>query len=203
VMEIAIDGTNEDFGASLRTIGHGHIIDMTIGPKVEMGAVRIDDLYMIDTKDGVNPVARLGESQISTLYPDGDGNTTAWSFTGGASRWESVDEGEGTSHDGGTTYVHSQATGQQNLFTFGNLDSNVSAVDAVAVNVIGSKNGLGGLGYHAVKRTAATTVVDTAAVQRATVDSYVSSQRVYETDGESNSWTPANVDASEFGVEVE
>lgn len=205
VLEIAIDGTNEDFGApTQRLVGQGPITDFTFGPKTNsVGAFSLDDFYLIDTTDGVTPTTLRGESQISTLYPDGDGNTTAWSFTGGATRWESVDEGEGVSHDGNTSYVHSQTAGQQNLFTFGNLDAGIANVDVVAVNIVGTKNGLGGPGFHAVKRTATTTVVDTGEVQRATVGSYVTSQKVFETDGESNAWTPTNVNSSEFGVEVE
>jgi len=184
ICEIAIDGSNEDFGGSVRLFGADPVTDLTFGPKVNtVGVFKIDDFYMIDELDGVSPTAKLGESQISTLYPNGDGNTSAWTRFSGATDWESVDEGRGTSHDGDTTYLESQTTGQQSLFTFTNLDGGVTDVDVVAVNMIAKKNGLGGPGLHAAKRTSTTTVVDTGTVQRAAVDTYVSSQKVFETDG--------------------
>jgi hypothetical protein len=158
---------------------------------------------MIDTQDGVAPTTRLGVTQISTLYPDGDGDVQGWDAFGIGTRWQTVAEGEGTSHDGDTTYLYSPTTGIRNLFHFDDLDSGVAAVDVVAVNTVAKKNGLGGLGFHTVVKTGSTTVVDTGEVQRAAVGSYVASQRVLNTDGESNSWTPTNVDGSQFGVEVE
>jgi hypothetical protein len=203
ILEIAINGNNEDFTEAQRLMGAGPIVDVTIGPKVAVGVFKIDDLYMIDTKDGVDPVVQLGETQISTLYPDGDGDVQGWDAFGIGTRWQTVAEGEGTSHDGDATYLYSPTTGIRNLFTFGDLDGGVTDVDVVAVNTVAKKNGLGGLGFHAVVKTGSTTVVDTGEVQRAAVNSYVPSQRVLNTDGESNSWTPANVDGSQFGVEVE
>jgi hypothetical protein len=71
----------------------------------------VDDIYFGNLNEGSLNLALLGDTNIETLFPSADGATNAWSFFGGISRWESVDEGLGVSHDGDTTYIHSQSQG--------------------------------------------------------------------------------------------
>lgn len=205
ILEIAIDGVNQDWNTdgNKQLFGGDPVDTIHIGPSAAMGLVSIDDFYILYENDGVDPFAQLGETQISTLYPTADGNTSAWTRFDGANDWESIDEGEGVGQDGDTTYISSQTTGQQSLFEFGDLDAQVSSVDAAVVNVIARKVGLGGPGFHTVKRTGTTTVVDTGEVQGAAVGSYVVSAKAYTTDGESVAFTPTTINSIEFGVEVE
>jgi len=190
---------------SVRTIDTDPVIDMRIGPTSAMGTVDIDDFWMMVHDDGVAPTSLLGDVVVSTIHPDGDGNTSAWTRNTGTNDWEMVDEAAGVDHDGNTTYVSSQTAGQQSLFTFGAVNAAAdSVVSALAINYVSSKEAaLGGPGFHAVKRTGTTTVVDDSFVMQSGQDDYVTAQKIWITDGEDAAWTETTINSSEFGMEVE
>jgi len=205
--EIWLDGESAiiDTNREIRNVDGDPVTDFSFGPSQDIGTFDVDDFWLIDPDDGASPTTLLGDVVVATVYPDGDGNTSAWTLFGGASDWQSVDEGAGVDHDGNTTYVSSQTLGQQSLFTFGAVPAATDAVvSAVAVNYVSSKeNALGGPGFHAVKRTNTTTVVDSTFVMQSGQDDYVSSQKIWNTDGEDAAWTEATINSSEFGMEVE
>jgi hypothetical protein len=205
-LEIYLDGQKVVFSSSafLLTIDDDPITDFRFGPRADIGTFDLDDVWLLDETDGVAPTSSIGDVVVATIYPDGDGNTIAWTPLAGT-RWESVDEGAGVDHDGNATYVSSQTAGQQNLFTFGSVPAAVDSVGgALAINYVSSKEAaLGGPGFHAVKRTSTTTVVDDTFVMQSGQSGYTTSQKIWNTDGLGAAWTESTINSSEFGMEVE
>lgn len=206
-LEIYFDGKPQIFPTTriLRTIQGDPVTGFNFGPRVAVGTFDVDDVWLLDPDDAQSPTTQIGDKVVATVYPDGDGNTSAWTLFGGASDWESVDEGAGVDHDGNTTYVSSQTLGQQSLFTLGAIPAATETVEsAVAINYVSSKEAaLGGPGFHAVKRTSTTTVVDDTFVMQSGQDDYLNSQKIWHSDGLDATWTEATINSSEFGMEVE
>lgn len=210
-MELWLDGQKTTYptARAFKTVDADPVDSFRIGPfSGQMtGTFDLDDLWILDEHDGVAPttVEAVGDRIVATVYPDGDGNTSAWTRSSGLNDWEMVDEGAGVDHDVNATYVSSQTAGQQSLFTLGAIPAAVdSVVSALAVNYVSSKEGaLGGPGFHAVKRTNTTTVVDDGFVMQSGQDDYVTAQKIWITDGEGVAWTESTINSSEFGMEVE
>jgi hypothetical protein len=148
----------------------------------------------------------LGDVSVETVAVNGDGNTSAWTGVGGGTNdWERIDDALGTDADGDTTYIESSTAGQQSLFTFADLpadyDSQGRDIHCVAVNCIARQVEPGGASFYVVQRRSATDEYNP--YRCAVADGYLLSQTLLHTDATGIAWTPANVDASEFGAEVE
>lgn len=135
----------------------------------------------------------LGERRIQTLLPSGAGNSAGLTPLAGAN-YAAVDE---ASPDADTTYV--SGTGGRDTYAFGNL-SGVSAVEAVKVASYSRKLDVGTRTVAPVIRHAGTDYVGSGQTMPGL---YYRRDQVYNTNpGTSSVWTPADVDAAEFGVEV-
>ena len=165
----------------------------------------IDDIYFGNVDGGAINNALLGDTNIECLIPSADGATNAWAFTGGASRWESVDEGLGASHDGDTSYVDSQTQGQEQLFAMTDLSTNTTngVAHYVQASYVAKKESIGGRGavplvrQNSVERLAGTQL-------GAGQGGYVMTYEPIETDPDGDiAWTPTTVNAMEIGMQTE
>ena len=204
-LQVWVDGALDINATSQRTITADPITYMSFGASAAIGTLDFDDFYILDPLDGVSPTAALGDVTVSTLIPDGDGNTAAWTRVSGTNDWEMVDDGLATDPDGDTTYVSSSTAGEQSLFTLTALDSELSgeAVHVVAVNYVSMKDAAGGPGFYPVIRTNSVDLVGTDDPMNSGQGVYTYAQKLYPTDAEAGSWAYASVNAMEAGMEVE
>lgn len=158
-----------------------------------------DDIYALDTNGSVNN-ARLGEIAIEMLLPDGDGNRNNFTATGaGTTNADRV--ADGTSPDDDTTYVSSATLDDDELYTFGNLTLTGDSVKAVVVRHRSRKVDGGERQMRCLARNG---VAESESVATGISAEYRHYDGIFEQNptGPAN-WTPAAVDASEFGVTIE
>ncbi len=183
VQEVA--PTTSNFGTS----NIGTVIMNTLN--VAGGDSFWDDIYMVDNS------TFLGDVRVETIWPDGDGASSAWTPSTGTSHSALVDE---TTPNGDTDYVSSSNPGDVDLYTFGNLSSTVAIIHAVQKTLTFRKEDSAVRQIRAVTRQGSTnydgTVVGTASTTYAMVS------EIDNLDPTGASWTVANVNADQWGVKV-
>ena len=155
---------------------------------------RIDDLYICDASGSDNNDF-LGNVKVTSLRPDGAGNTTEFTPSAGAN-YAAVDE---QLIDEDSTYVESLTSTNKDTYTYDNITaSNIKGVEIITccresdgssfslINVTRS----GGADYDSSSQAIGTT-------------DYVFRSDVIEQDpNTSAAWTDTNLNLAEFGIKV-
>jgi hypothetical protein len=132
---------------------------------------------------------------IYTLSPSANGTPQDFSFTGGASAWESIDE---KVPDNDTSYISSGTIGHKSQFAFEDLPAGVTDIKAIQGYVVASRET--GTGTNNVKVTALTSadgsVVTTTA---ALVDGTYTPYSLGKTE---TAYTPGDVNGMKIEFEV-
>jgi hypothetical protein len=151
-----------------------------------------DDLYVVDTSGSSPTNTWLGDVKIETLFPTGNGNSTAW--TGAFGDWDDT-----TSHDTDTTYVSSSTPGDKETSTLGDLTVTAGTVFAVQTNLVARKDDAGSRTIAPVLRIGGTDYDGTTSPGlTATYTDYT--QLHDRLDPAGNAWSVATVNAMEAGV---
>ncbi len=161
-----------------------------------------DDLYLLDNTGLVNNDF-LGDIQVETVVPVGDGNRNDMTPLSGLTNYEMVDDGE--TPDGDTTYVSGAVVGDDELYDFADLGASGFAIDVVHAVQVTNVVRKAEAGTRTVKTLARSNVteVEGARTGGAGTD-YKNLQAVYETDPDGGgAWDEAAVNAAEFGITVE
>jgi len=192
--ELWADGVSELSGSSVDTQRHAsksyHNAISFSGGTANM---RIDDLYVLDGTGSTNNTA-LGIMTIETIYPDGD-DTANWTANGGGSHYVEVDE---AIFDEDTTYIESNTSAQQDIFTYGN-SSNSGPVKGVQVTTDCKETDFES---YQLKTLSDNGSLETSATQFVGTVEYLGKSVIFETDPSSANWTQATVNSNMFGVEV-
>jgi hypothetical protein len=155
----------------------------------------IDDFYLCD-KSGTTNNTFLGPIGVYSLMPTANASSTQLTPTGVASNWDAVND---TSPDT-TTYVATTTTGNKDYYTFESLPAGVTQVAGVQLKSMNTMP-IGGprkLLYN-IKNGAN---VISSSLKALFVGTWVYDSFVADKAPDNTAWTPAKVNASEYGIEA-
>lgn len=156
----------------------------------------VDDIYFCDLAGSLNNNF-LGDVAVKTLYPNADGNYSAWAPNSGTVHNTRVNE---VAADDDTTYVSGTNVGDRDSYAFGDLPANAGTVFGINRNVYARKDDVGLKQIAGSVRRSGT---DYDGSSKALSTSYVYYQDLLETDPSTSAlWTAANVNGAEFGIKV-
>lgn len=157
----------------------------------------IDDLYVVDTTGGAPTNTFLGDCRVETLLPTSDGANTAWTPNSGVTEYTQIDE---DSYDVDTTYISDSIPGDKSTFGFSDLSFASGTVYGVQANLMARKDDAGLRQIRPVIRQGGVNYsvgdIDTLST------SYDNYRSLLPLDPTSAVWTPANVNANEYGLEL-
>lgn len=193
---LAIDYSGDLVGtATLPTDRYLHMSGTT--------SVNVSHLAIWDDTN-VSPTAFTGilpDFRIGRLLPTGPGSITQGTPIGAASNWEAVDD---PFRAGGSDYVQFTTNGHKDLYTYEDLPPNVTSVLSIIAQPAAYSTGTRPAKIRAeAKSGAATSFVESEqTLQTGALDNLVSSftLEIPLNPETSVSWTPAEVNAAEFGV---
>lgn len=176
---------------------NNYFTGVSIGGAVNGGfPIHVDDWYFADDS-GVRNNTFLGDVHLGAIYPDGIGNLTEWTPVGVANNWDAVNE---TSPDDDTTYNKTTVLGAIDLFTMQNTAPTVANIKGLLCNGRVYKDDATARGLALMVRHGG---VSAELPMRAAPGAYVNLQNVSETNPSTgNPWTPAEVDAMEYGIRL-
>ena len=151
---------------------------------------RIDDLYVIDA------ATRIGERRIETLRPNGDvaGNTFLPST--GSTSFNLLDDVLVTGDD----YVSSSTVGAKDIYNLTNLSATPDAIDAIQLNVWGTKTDSGTRQLQTIVKSGS---VETVSKNYSLPVNHKNMNRIENVDPATNApWTPAGVNALQAGFKI-
>lgn len=153
----------------------------------------IDDLVLWDGSGSVNN-SRMGDLQVSTQHPSGNGSEQDWTYVGGASAWQSIAD---IAADDDTSYITDSATGVS-TFDFENL-VDAGAIRGVRLVTIGRKTDAG---TAIIETTVLSNGSNSAADTNALGTSYGSSSTVVELDPDTGApFTVSAINAAQIQIE--
>ena len=199
-VEIKIDGTTIlDLGPiDTRNLGAVGTVD-----NIQMGAnsgsaLLIDNFVLMDDQGGVNDDF-VGDVVIEAHEPNGNGNYSDWDGSDGnqVDNYLQVDE---TPHDGDTTYNAAQVNTDKDTYQVADLVATVGTILAVQSEMIHRHEGAGGTLRHMLRRSS----TDQFGAAKTPGSGFTHSHELWELDPNAGpgAWTIANVNATEFGVEL-
>jgi len=163
----------------------------------DRGDIMFDDFYLCDNNGSTNNDF-LGDVQVQTLTPDGNGNSSDWTGSDADSTDNYLHVDESTPDDD-TSYIEDNTSTNKDLFTY-TATSNADTVYGVVVKSIAKKVDAGAANMYHVCRSN-TTESDSSELGLST--SYLGVTSVYETDPDTTAaWISSGVDAAQFGVKV-
>jgi hypothetical protein len=157
-----------------------------------------DDMYWLDDTGSAPTNTFLGDTRVSCLFPDGNGNSSQFvgSDADSTNNYLLVDE---TNPNDDTDYVESATVGNKDTYTYGNLPSATGAVYAVQPLMYAKKTDASARSIASVARVSATEV-DSA--NKVLGTGYVYYPDVRETKPGGGAWTISDVNAAEFGPKI-
>ena len=158
----------------------------------------LDDVYLCNGAGTVNNTL-LGPIAVEALYPSGNGNYSQLVGSDGNStdNYLLVDENPDPS---GTDYVGSPTDGNKDTYLFADLSVPTAVIPGVEVRMWAAKSDVNPKSLRRVHRRGG---VDSTGADIALADTYTSYPEVLELDPNGSvPWTVANLNASEWGVEV-
>lgn len=159
------------------------------------GDDRLTDVYILNATGAPNSL--LGDVTIAPLRPTAAGNYTDWTLGAGGSKTAAVNE---ATADGDTSYNSSATAGQRDTFATGDLSVSLTGTIAgVAVKCYARKDDGGSRLVGGMVRLAG---VDAEAAGASVSSSYAWLYDAFVTDPSAAAWTPANVNAAEFGYKL-
>lgn len=196
--EVRINGVTEfsGTGADTRNGGTSGIVDTVgLGQASNSGEDSYDDFYVCDTSGSTNNDF-LGDCRIDTLFPNGDGNYTAFTPSTGSTHYTLVDETAPNTTD----YNSGASSGDRDSYAFQDLTTLSSqTIYGIQINAAALKSDAGARSLGTMSRLSGTNKDGTGAAL-STSQTYIS--EIQETDPASAAWTQTNVDSAEYGVKV-
>jgi hypothetical protein len=199
--EVHLNGNSAspEIATTTGNFGSTNIAQINVGSPNTGGqvGVNIDDVYVVDTTGVAPDNTFLGDVNVGTLYPDGDGAHTQWTPDSGSPHFSRVNE---ATPDDDTSYVADGTVGDRDSYTFGSLASLLGTVFGVQTNVYARKDDVGTRQICAVTRP---TTVDHDGATKTLSTSYQCFSEISPTNPDTSAaWTISDIDAAEFGVKV-
>lgn len=172
-------------------VGTGSLSDHTFAGS------KFCDFYVLNGQGSSN-VDYLGDSHVATLYPDADGANTGMTPSSGSDHYAMVD---GVPYSPGN-YV-SGVSPNKDTFDVSTVPplQGVPAVAGVQVTAVAKSSDGGAISARAVTRVAGTDYTGTTKALTGTFEPYCESFDV--NPGTSVAWTESDVNAAEFGQQVQ
>lgn len=167
----------------------------------------MDDMYVVDASGSVNN-DYLGPIVVESLTPDADGDSSTWTPSSGTNHAALVDDCiDMTDALAETDYIEGDTTGDKDLFTYTNLSSpglaDASSIHGVQVTTYRRITASAPADLKIVAKENGTEGSVTETVRHDHTSRVFSSQVIFENNPDSASaWTPAEIDAAQFGVEI-
>lgn len=160
----------------------------------------IDDLYLCDDLGSVNN-AMLGDCVVEALTPNGNGNYSDFVGQDADSTDNYLNVDDGATVDDDTTYNAAGTAADTDSYAFGNMTADSGAtIFGVQVGGIVRHEGGGGTMRFMHRRSA----TDDNGATQTPAAGYAWLGDIWEQDPQAGpgAWTVANVDASEFGIDI-
>lgn len=160
------------------------------------GTCDVDDLVIWDTAGSVNNDF-MGDVRVQAILPSGAGATTEWTPSAG-SNYQNVDE---AAPNGDTDYNSEATATDVDTFVYGDLTPTSGTVKAVQWLAYARKDDGGTRTVRPVVRHGGT---DYFGSSKSVSSSYTYLRHLMETNpGTAAAWTISDVNAAEFGIELE
>jgi len=161
---------------------------------VEAYGPRYDDLYACDGSGATNNDF-LGNVRVSTLRPDGAGDSTQFTPSAG-DNYTCVDE---VTVNDNTDYVSDGTSGHTDLYTYS--DTTLSGIKAIAICTDCRETDAKTMNIHNVCKSGGTQDDGSSVIIGSC--NFVQKQRILETDpNTSGQWQAANLNSAQFGVKI-
>lgn len=192
-----VDGVSQWNGSFATGIGAALTMNQFNLATYAQGTIVYDDIIVYDSTVAQAPQNSsypLGPRLITTLRPNGD-DTVQFARSAGANNYALVNE---QSADDDTTYVQDATSGDQDLYTYGDLGYTPSTVTAVQL-ISRIKNPNPGTANFKNRCKSVSTVSDGAST--IIPSNYYNYRTAYNLDpATAAAWLPAAVDAAKFGL---
>jgi hypothetical protein len=154
---------------------------------------RYDDLWIVAADDA--SADYLGDLRIGVIKPDAPGDSTQWTPSIGPN-WDEVNDAE---PDGDTTYNETDTNGARDLYYWEDVPATY-AIKALQMSSACRKTDIGARTVRNVAKVNGTVYTgETHPVQ----DEYSYTRQAWEQNPDSGTdWTPGQINASQFGIEL-
>jgi hypothetical protein len=161
--------------------------------------VSVDDCYIGNTSGSAPQNDRLGDCRIDVSYPTAEGNTATLTPLTGTNNAEMVDDAPNPDDD--ASYVSATGPGFKDTYVMQDFSAiGGGTIFAAQVNMMGKRDATGSRSIRAVARPTGT---DFNGSGQSLETTYKNKREIWETNPQTAAaWTEANLNASEFGVEV-
>jgi len=197
--EVRIDGVVIMSSTAANTAEAG-INDADVVRFNAISNARFDDIYILDTAGGIK-TDFLGPRVVEGLLPNADGDTLEWTPSSGMDHFALVDDP--VTSLSVADYVSSQTVGNDDLFSFEELEFVNGDIDAITINTVSGLEGVATRTYRVKYRS----VLDaegngpTVTVDNTTARNLMA---IMEEDpsGTPDRWAIGDINTGQFGVEV-
>jgi len=199
--ELRINGQTRQSATSTDTKNAGTkttIDSIHLSSGISNGDGNFDDIYVCNGAGATNNTF-LGDLAIETLLPDSNGNSSLFVGSDGNSvdNYLLVDEAAPSTTD----YVVGASVGNKDTYTFGNMVRTSGQVSGVMVSSYANKSDAN---PRTIKNVARSGASETLGPSNTLATTWTPHSNVFETDPNGGGvWTIPNVNAAEFGVEVD
>ncbi len=192
--ELRVNGVNVLSASGIDTQESSSAIVGDVSFYSGMAANRFfDDIYVLNDAGAINNDF-LGEMQVIGLYVDGDGVVNDFTSSGGAN-YEDVDDGFILNV---SNYVESSTPTNKDMYTFEAL-GDYGHIAGVLLNVDALKTDAGDVTLNLF----ATLDAVNEETPKSMTASWGAHQMLMETDPKSAAWTKTNLNATQFGFEID
>jgi hypothetical protein len=157
-----------------------------------------DDFYLLDSTGSTNNDF-LGDSQVLTVFPDGNGASSSFVGSDGNSVNNYLLVDESTPNDD-TDYVESGTVGERDTYTFADINSAYTTIYGLQTNFMARKSAVG-------FRSMAPSLYDGSTYNDGTsaqvFDTYLQITNQYDQNPFTTSaWTPTTVNSMQYGFKI-
>jgi hypothetical protein len=197
--ELKIEGVTEFSDTGVNTGAQSEVSRIDFGAQGSNNDIEYTDIYILNHSGSAPLNDFLGDVNVESLFPDGNGTTNNFTPSAG-SNFENVDESP--PHDSDSTYNSAGTATDRDLYTFDNITAPVSAVRAVALNLTLRREAGSTRSVKDVVRSGGSNFDGQGSMASlAPGADYETFNTIHETDpNTAAAWTEANVNAAEFGV---
>jgi len=161
--------------------------------------VIVDDIYVLDQAGGVKATF-LGNQSVEAVYPNADGAVSDWTALGAGDHYLEVDEL--TVDDDDTSYVFASVDNDEELFEFTPLAQLSGTINGVMVKSRLKNDAAGSRNVQTLHRSVAGNVSN-GATKVVNTTAYAAYNQIWEVNPDGSvAWTVAEIDGSQFGMEL-
>lgn len=162
---------------------------------------RYTDFYFTDGNGSAPYNGYLGDIRILPAFPNGSGNYSDWTRSGGTANYEMVDEESGTYPDGDTTYNQTLTTNAKDTFAYQDIGG-TGQILGVQHNLYARKTDAGTRFIAPMSRQSSTDYVS--ATTHSLADSYLYYTQCQQVNpADSADWEVSDINNAEFGYRME